>query len=145
MKNKVLTIIAITSLATLSACSKAETAQPDAAVTTQVHEMKVTHVDAKQASELIAGRPDLVVLDVRTPGEFAQGHIEGAVNIDFKNADFATRLTELDLGQDYLIHCRSGGRSTRSLEVFKKVGFKHIIHMDGGIIGWNKAQLPTVK
>lgn len=145
MKIKSLAIIAIAGLTTLSACSKSETAEAAPVTATQVQAMKVTHVDAQQASQLMAARPELVVLDVRTPGEFAQGHIEGAINIDFKNADFATRLAELDAGQDYLIHCRSGGRSTKSLTVFKTVGFSHIIHMDGGMIGWNKAKLPTVK
>ena len=147
MKTKLFTLIAMTSLVTLPACSKAET--PKAAAPTQataaVQALKVTHVDARQASALIDAQPSLIVLDVRTPGEFTSGHIDGAMNIDFKNSNFSTQLSALDKDQTYLIHCRSGGRSTASLKAFKKLGFKHIIHMDGGINGWNKAKLPTVK
>ena len=108
-------------------------------------EMKVTHVDAIKALSLMKSRPELVVLDVRTPAEFASGHINGAINIDFKNSNFATKIAKLDGSQEYLIHCRSGKRSTRSLTTFRTEGFSHIIHMDGGIIGWNKAGLPTIK
>lgn len=145
MKNTFLAIAAIAGLTALSACSKADTAEVKSVVAAQAQDMKISHVNATQASQLMTERPKLVVLDVRTPGEFAQGHIDGAINIDFKDADFATNLARLDGGQDYLIHCRSGGRSTKSLAVFKRVGFSHIIHMDGGMIGWNKAKLPTVK
>ncbi len=148
MKTKLLMMIAIAGLATLPACSKAETPatpQTPAVQTVAPQELKLTHINAGQASKMMAARPELVVLDVRTPREYAAGHIEGAVNIDFKNANFSTQLSALDKGQDYLIHCRSGGRSTASLKAFKKLGFSHIIHMDGGMIAWNKAQLPTVK
>ena len=148
MNTKLLTFIAIAGLTTLPACSKAETPatpQTPAIQTAAPQALKVTHVDAKQASALMAAQPDLVVLDVRTPREFTSGHIDGATNIDFKNSNFATQLSALDKDQTYLIHCRSGGRSTASLKAFKKLGFAHIIHMDGGMNGWNKAQLPTVK
>lgn len=145
MKTNFLIIAAIAGLTTLSACSKADTATARPVAEMQTHDMKITHVNASQARELMTERPKLIILDVRTPGEFAQGHIDGAINIDFKNENFATSLADLDASQDYLIHCRSGGRSTKSLAVFKRAGFSHIIHMDGGMIGWNKAKLPTVK
>ena len=143
MTNKFFTLIAVTSLALLPACSKAQT--PAGAAQTKTQELKVTHINAAQASEMMTARPALVVLDVRTPREFAAGHIDGAVNIDFKNSNFAAELGKLDASQDYLIHCRSGGRSTSSLKTFKRLGFSHVIHMDGGMIAWDKASLPTVK
>ncbi len=107
--------------------------------------MQITDVSAVEAAELLKARPDIIVLDVRTPGEFAAGHIEGALNIDFKNANFATEIGKLDTAKTYLVHCRSGARSTRSLPVFKENGFKTIIHMNGGIMDWNKSGLPTVQ
>jgi len=145
MTNKLFTLIAITSIALLPACSKAQTPMDGAQTQTQTQELKVTHINAAQASEMMAARPGLVVLDVRTPSEFAASHIDGAINIDYKNSNFATKLADLDPSQDYLIHCRSGGRSTSSLKTFKRLGFSHIIHMDGGMIGWDKANLPTVR
>ncbi len=143
MKKKLLALFVI---GALSACGQADSgAKAPKAEVAQKAELQVTHVDANKASEIIKARPDLVVIDVRTPGEFASGHIDGAINIDFKNANFATEISKLDGTQDYLIHCRSGGRSTASLKHFKNKGFVHIIHMDGGMIAWNKAGLPTVK
>lgn len=148
--NKSLIIILVAGA--LAACSQADTnaaaTKPDEQVqqsVQEVAEMQVTHVDANKALETMRARPDLVVIDVRTPDEFAVGHIDGAINIDFKNANFATEIAKLDVSQDYLIHCRSGGRSTRSLTQFREAGFSHIIHMDGGMLGWNKAELPIVK
>ena len=147
-------LFALMIVGTLSACSQADTsaAASDSQKQEQVQkaaqktaEMKITHVNANEALETMRARPELVVLDVRTPREFAAGHIDGAINIDFKNANFATEIAKLDGAQDYIIHCRSGGRSTASLTAFKNEGFSHIIHMDGGMIGWNKSGLPTVK
>jgi len=147
MTNKFLIVTAIAGLAFLPSCSKAETPQTETQTSSQtaVQQTKITHVNAVQASDMMTARPGLTVLDVRTPREFAAGHIDGAINIDFKNASFSSELSKLDPSQDYLIHCRSGGRSTSSLKTFKRLGFSHIIHMDGGMNGWTKANLPEVK
>ena len=85
------------------------------------------------------------LLDVRTPEEFAAGKIEGATNIDFRADDFATKLGKLDKTKTYLVHCRSGGRSTESLKAFKELGFTSVIHLDGGMIAWEKAGGAVVK
>lgn len=130
----------------LAACSQGETgAQSIPQDMAEKQTTQITDVSAVEAAGLIKSRPDIVVLDVRTPSEFAAEHIEGALNIDFKNANFATEIGNLDTSKTYLIHCRSGGRSTRSLAAFKEKGFKTIIHMNGGIIDWNKSGLPTVQ
>ncbi|MSZ23021.1 MAG: rhodanese-like domain-containing protein, partial [Actinobacteria bacterium] len=52
-----------------------------------------------------------MILDVRTPEEIAEGHLEGAVFADFKSEDFRDKLQELDKAVDYVVHCRSGQRS----------------------------------
>ncbi len=108
-------------------------------------ETKIEHVTAIQAAEFIIKNPDTVILDVRTPSEFASGHIKGAINIDFKAATFTDDLQKLDPSKSYLVHCRSGGRSTSSLDTFKKLNFKHILHLDGGMMDWGKEQLPVEK
>lgn len=151
MNKKILTVIVI---GALSACSQSDSGAQSiqAPVQTPVQktvkktaEMKVTHVDAVQALEMIKSRPDLVVVDIRTPAEYAAGHIDGAINIDYKNPNFDTEIARLDSSKDYLVHCHSGGRSKASLRHFKAKGFSHIIHMDGGIKGWKKAHQPTVQ
>ena len=106
---------------------------------------KIDHVDAKGAAKLLAANEKIVVLDVRTPDEYAEGHIKGARLIDFNGAGFAKEVAKLDRDKTYLVHCLSGGRSTSSLKVFKKLGFKHIVHLDGGFMAWEDAKLPVAK
>jgi phage shock protein E len=104
----------------------------------------VSHVNAQQAQKLIADKK-IVVLDIRTPEEFAAGRIAGATNINFRAADFAQRLAGLDKSQTYVVHCATGNRSTQALPTFDKLQFKSLYHLDGGIKGWDKAGLPVQK
>jgi len=106
---------------------------------------KIDHVSARQAAEFIEKNPDTIIIDVRTPDEFATGHIKGSINIDFKASSFQDKLKSLDPNQTYIIHCRSGGRSSSSLGSFRKIGFQHIIHLDGGMMDWGKEELPVEK
>jgi rhodanese-related sulfurtransferase len=105
---------------------------------------KIEHVDAAGAAKLIAAQK-VIVLDVRTPAEFEDGHIQGAKNLDFLASDFERQLAELDRDKTYLVHCASGRRSTNSLATFKQLGFKHVVHLDGGFRAWQKAGQPVVK
>ncbi|MBM3881686.1 MAG: rhodanese-like domain-containing protein [Verrucomicrobia bacterium] len=105
---------------------------------------QVVHVDAVGAQRLIREQ-QYAVLDVRTPAEYRAGHISGAKNLDFNAAGFEERLAELDRNQAYLVHCASGGRSTKSLAVLRKLGFKSVAHLDGGFRAWEKAGQPVEK
>lgn len=102
------------------------------------------HVDPDGAIRRLADT-NVVVLDVRTPDEFKAGHIRGAKSVDFRSADFAKKLGELDRNRTYLVHCASGGRSTSSLETFQKLGFKSVVHLDGGFNAWKRAGKPVEK
>lgn len=104
----------------------------------------VTHANANEAAMLLAENK-VTVLDIRTPKEFAAGHIAGARNVDFSAADFAKQLEKLDKEKAYVVHCASGGRSTRSLPQFEKLGFQHLIHLDGGIKAWQAVGNPVTK
>lgn len=104
----------------------------------------VTHVDAAGAEKLVK-MGTVKVLDVRTPDEYKEGHIVSAKNIDFTGSDFEKQVSALDKTGTYLVHCQSGGRSTNSLEIFEKLGFKFIYHLDGGMKAWTQAGLPVTK
>jgi len=88
--------------------------------------------------------PDLVVLDVRTPEEFEEGHLAGATLLDFYAPDFADRLTELDHDVPYLLYCRSGNRSDQARQMMLDLGFTDVADVDGGIVAWTGAGLPVV-
>jgi rhodanese-related sulfurtransferase len=98
-------------------------------------------VSVDQATEIIEtyGGNDFVLLDVRTPEEFASGHLDGAVNVDFYSADFATSLAALDRDDRFLVYCRTGNRSGSTLELMEQLGFQDVHHLDGGIVSWSTA------
>jgi phage shock protein E len=120
-------------------CSAAETRS-----TPSETDAGIRHVDPAAAQRLIAEKK-VVILDLRTPEEFKSGHLAGATNLNFNAADFAQQLDRLDKTKSYLVHCASGRRSTASLETFKKLKFKSVIHLDGGIKAWEKAGKPVVQ
>lgn len=100
---------------------------------------QITHADGKDAVKLVAEKK-VVVIDVRTPAEFGLAHIEGAKNIDFNGPEFESKLQALDKKQPVLVHCAAGGRSTKSLPTFKKLGFATVIHLDGGFAAYEEAK-----
>lgn len=64
-----------------------------------------------------------LVLDVRTPGEVAEGHLAGALFVDFMADDFKEKVVELDKAADYVVHCRSGNRSGQAIVIMAELGF----------------------
>ncbi len=103
------------------------------------------NVTPEEAAQWIASEKDVVVIDVRTPAEFEEGHLKDALNLDFTENGFAAQLEKLDKEKPYLVHCEAGIRSGRSMEVFKKLGFTNIRHLVKGYRGWVEAGLPIVK
>lgn len=75
------------------------------------------------------------LLDVRTPGEFSEGHLPGAIMIDFTSDDFKAKVSKLEKDTTYLIYCHSGHRSQMAGEQMEKMGFK-VVNMQGGIMAW---------
>lgn len=96
-----------------------------------------------EAAAYLGDNPEAVILDVRTPEEFAEGHLEGAVNIDFYAANFQDTLNELDPASDYVVYCRSGNRSSQTLTMMEELGFVTVHDVDGGIAAWVEAGVPT--
>ena len=123
-----------------SACSSKEepNSEPNQDANSTIQEFQFTNMKALEAAKILKDNPNAVVLDIRTPAEFNEGHIPNAVNIDYKADSFESELDKLDRDTTYLMHCRSGRRSANSFETFKKLGFKNIIHMDDGILGWKE-------
>jgi rhodanese-related sulfurtransferase len=85
------------------------------------------------------------LVDVRTPEEFASGHIEGAVLIDFYDTDFGERIGKLDKNKPVMVYCAAGGRSGSTAEKLNKMGFKKVYDLDGGMRAWRSAGKKTVQ
>lgn len=100
-------------------------------------------VDVHQAQQLLAQPPaGLVVLDVRTPAEHAEGALPGSVLIDFYDDDFVEQVQALDRDVPYLVYCRSGARSAKTAEVMGQLGFAGVSDLGGGVLAWREAGLP---
>ena len=102
-------------------------------------------IESPQAASILGRFANFVILDIRTPKEFEAGHLKRAKNIDYFADDFARKIDKLDRNQAYLVHCASGGRSGRSMTVFKEKGFTTIYHLADGYKGWVAAKQPVVK
>jgi rhodanese-related sulfurtransferase len=98
----------------------------------------------QQVVQLI-NRGKTVLVDVRTPEEFAGGHLRDAKNIPL--ADFATRVGELDKskGKSIVVICQTGARADKALQLLQKAGFDDVVGLEGGIAAWRAANLPTAK
>lgn len=73
------------------------------------------------------------VIDVRTADEWATGHLEGAVNIDFESGDFSALIDEFDHSANYVLYCRSGNRAGQAIQVMKDAGFTGELVNAGGV------------
>jgi len=98
--------------------------------------------DAKTFNESFQASESKQMLDVRTAGEYAQGHIEGAVNADINSSEFMQVIQNLDKNKAVFVYCLSGGRSSSAAQQLKEQGFQEVINLEGGILAWNAAQLP---
>jgi phage shock protein E len=102
-------------------------------------------IEPKALGERIAWADrSLVVLDVRSPEEYAAGHLPGAVNIP--HGELAARIGELAGARerDIVVYCRTGNRSAQALEVLDKAGFKRVFHLKGDYTRWSEEKRPVV-
>jgi len=98
----------------------------------------MNHKDVDTASfKNLFEEDSYVILDVRTPGEFREGHLKGASNIDFYDSSFENNLDELDKRNKYLVYCRSGNRSRQAMFLMRDLGFEEVYNLESGIISWN--------
>jgi len=86
----------------------------------------------------------VITLDVRTPGEFNLGHIEGAQLLDFQSGNFENEISSLDKNATYAVYCRSGNRSGQAVKVMHDAGIHNVYNLNGGVIDWANAGLPLV-
>ncbi len=128
--------------------------------------MSIKQVEPPQAHEILQGNPGAIYLDVRTEGEFAQGHPAGAINIPVvflkpgaapQPNDFFLAVAEKILPRDkkLVVGCMAGGRSQRACEILEQAGYSDLANVRGGfggardasgavvVVGWRDAGLPV--
>jgi rhodanese-related sulfurtransferase len=103
----------------------------------------VTNMNVSEFSKKIT-EAGVITVDVRTPGEFMTGHIQGAQNIDFESGNFENEISTLDKNGTYAVYCRSGNRSGQAVAIMHDAGFHNVYNLNGGIIDWTSSGMMLV-
>jgi rhodanese-related sulfurtransferase len=103
----------------------------------------VSTVDATQFLQVVA-EPEVTVIDVRTPEEYASGHLAGAVNVDVEAPGFAAAIQTLDPQRAYAVYCRSGRRSALAADAMAGAGFTQVTNLSGGLVDLQAAGAAVV-
>jgi len=121
-------IALVSSLLLLAGCSTAASA---------------TNLDSAGFANKIA-EPGVVTIDVRSPGEYMVGHIQGAINIDVEGMQFESEIAKLDKTATYAVYCHSGRRSGIAVETMHHAGFTNLFNLTNGVADWQASGLPLV-
>lgn len=100
---------------------------------------------ADKFEEKIRESEDEIILDVRTPEEFAEGHIPGAVLMNINDPGFEQRINDLPKSRAVLVYCAAGVRSAKAAAILQRSGFEEVYHLGNGLQEWSKAQKEIVK
>ena len=114
----------------------------------QIQPQVIEDITPHEAYALIQeneGNTKFVIIDVRTPEEYASGHIEKAINLNYRSDAFRDELIKLDKCKTYLIYCRSGRRSAGALDMMAELGFREVYNMLGGIVEWEQEGFTVVQ
>jgi len=113
-----------------------------------------TKSEAKQDEKVVSlispkelnDKNDIQLIDVRTPEEHAEGHIENSLNINYYDDSFIKDMSaKLDKSKPIYIYCRSGGRSGKAAKKLKAEGFTKVYDLEGGFINWTKNDMKVEK
>lgn len=96
-------------------------------------------------ADLNSVNKDIMLIDVRTPQEFASGHLENAVNMNYFDSDFNAQLKTLDKNKAVYLYCMSGKRSANAAEKLEDMGFVKIYDLEGGTLNWQAKGLTLSK
>lgn len=102
-------------------------------------------LNANDFEAMLAKDKSVQLVDVRTPREYASGHIEGARLINYYDANFAQQIGNLDKSKPVMVYCAAGSRSAGAADQLTKMGFKKVYDLQGGMNAWRAAQKKTVQ
>lgn len=96
-----------------------------------------------QQLQKLQAQGDLQLVDVRTPEEVAEGKIDGAQNINFRDPKFKEEISTLDKNKPIAVYCGAGGRSGKTSTLLQELGFKEIYDLSGGFTQWKEENYPV--
>jgi thioredoxin 1 len=106
---------------------------------------EIVRLDVSEFAEKLHATKDAVLLDVRTRGEFANGHLPNSVNVDWMGRDFEKQVQALDKNASVFLYCQSGGRSQAAMQKLGQLGFTRVYEMKGGFGAWVASGKMTIR
>lgn len=148
MKILKITLLVFLVIANFIACKEAVDKQKDGSLSDKALEKKplfAKNVNALDFKNLMVADSTLII-DVRTPEEYQESHIQGAINIDWKNQDeFTAKSSSLNKARTILVYCHSGHRSNLATQYLRDQGFEKLYNLETGIVGWKAENFAVVK
>jgi len=105
----------------------------------------VKRLDPQSFERKLKESKNPILLDVRTAGEYAQGHLANAALLDIYSNDFKSRADKLNKSLPVFVYCKAGSRSSSAVNILSDLGFKEIYDLSGGILAWQQANKPIEK
>lgn len=141
MKRLITGIFLTATLFSFQACSTTEESSKSDERATSMDPQQVEVAKIQQITpsdfDKVKSEKNAIVIDVRTPGEVAEGYIDGATKfIDANGANFEAEMAKLDKSATYIVYCRSGARSMNASNYMVENGFANVYNLQGGILGW---------
>ncbi len=104
-------------------------------------ELDYPSINTTRAQELLDKNARIMLLDVRTPSEYYEGHLKDAVLIDVtQEIEFMKKLGDLDKKKTYIVYCRSGSRSLKACALMREAGIRKVYNVEGGYLAWPKPE-----
>jgi rhodanese-related sulfurtransferase len=131
----------------LSGCDYITGKLPELSFNAPEHTQTIQNVSSSDGYAIIsinAGHANFVIIDVRTPSEYGQGHLPFAINLDVNSPTFSDDINKYNKNKIYFIYCQGGGRSASARAIMKELGFINIINLTRGYADWAAAGFPVV-
>jgi rhodanese-related sulfurtransferase len=136
MKKNIYLVILALSITCVGFSQTEKTKQTTETKKEQSKTVVINKIVTPEEFKKLMAKKDAQLIDVRTPGEYNEGHISNAKNIDFNSADFKAKLEKLDKNKPVLVYCAVGGRSGKAAAMLKEMGFKEVYDLKGGFNAW---------
>ncbi len=114
-------------------------------VTKQVPQQASKNISAIDFKNQLNSTKNFILLDVRTPDEFAKGYVPGAININFFDKNFKEKVAQLPATKPVYVYCAVGGRSAKASALLAALNHKEIYNLEGGFTAWQKLKFPVQK
>jgi rhodanese-related sulfurtransferase len=144
MRRIIISLLVIVPFLAMS-CGAGDSSSSNASQTKDQKSGTFKNVSVTDLNTAMSDESDIIILDVRTPGELTGGYVDGAKNIDINNSNFKTEAANLDKSKTVYVYCRSGHRSQNASKVLISMGFTDVRNVEGGFIAWSQKGYKSVK